>query len=579
MPDDPPDGFLDGDMERSDALFLVSPHHRAKVTPLFDAQETFKAIEEAIGSARHSVYLAYWDLQTDLEAQSDYAKDNSLDSWTDLLIDATKRGATVRILLNDFDPDLTRNFHLDTWTSYDRLVRRAKQEEMIHGLDLKKFQVICRMHEAELFPDDALLQLAIAAERSKIINELNKIAKDDGLTAALEVVNRMPRIWKIIQLDESSDSFSLKSTRLRPVHVASNHQKICTVDRRVAFCGGIDAKQDVLDNQKHDKAPFRHDIHCMIDGLPVVDVERNFVGLWNFEVPRFKQFVADVNKETLNKELMLTPISTIEDFIYRFSPEGKFGSGQVQVLRTLTGPVVRSPEPTLLRDDIERSYEKLIGAASDFIYIENQYLRWPDAGRWIIDRHKARKDLKVIIVLPSAPEEAFGVGDLDEITKHGMHLQYQLLKSMKNKLGNNLGIFTLAARKSASSATSSTVPTIHNSPAVYVHSKVCIVDDAFAIIGSANLNGRSMKVDNELCVGWLEPSKVRAFRIKLWEELLGVKRSDLAKISSLGFLPLWETLAHNHSVFRPEDRQGLVLPYDLEASKGKKSSIIPDIYA
>ncbi len=579
MPDDPPDGFLDGDMERSDTLFLVSPHHRAKVTPLFDAQETFKAIEEAIGSARHSVYMAYWDLQTDLETQSDYAKNNSLDSWTDLLIDAATRGVTVRILLNDFDPDLTRNFHLDTWTSYDRLVRRAKQEEMIHGLDLKRFQVICGMHEAELSPGGTPLALAIAVERGKITGDLNEIAKDHGLTKALEVVDRMPRIWKIIQLDESSKTFSLKATSPRPVHVASNHQKICTVDRRVAFCGGIDAKQDVSDNQKHDKAPFRHDIHCMVDGPPVVDVERNFVGLWNFEVLRFKQFVADINKHKLHEELRLTPISPIDDFIYRLSPESKFGSGQVQVLRTMTGPIVRSPKPTLLRDDVERSYKKLIGAASDYIYIENQYLRWPEAGEWIIDRHKARKDLKVIIVLPSAPEEAFGVGDLDEITKHGMHLQYRLLKRMKNKLGNNLGIFTLAARKSASSATSSTVPTIYDSPAVYVHSKVCIVDDAFAIIGSANLNGRSMRVDNELCIGWLEPSKVRAFRINLWEELLGVKRSDLAKISSFGFLPLWEMLARHHSVFRPEDRQGLVLPYDLEASKGKKSSIIPDIYA
>lgn len=188
MPGDLPDGFLDGDLERSDTLFLVSPHHRAKITPLFDAQETFKATEEAIGSAQHSVHLAYWDLQTDLEAQSDYAKKKSLDCWTDLLIDAAKSGVTVRILLNDFDPDLARNFHLDTWTSYDRLVREARKAELTQGLDLKRFQVICGMHEAELFPDDTLLRLAIMAERGLIISELNKIAKDDGLTDRKSVV-------------------------------------------------------------------------------------------------------------------------------------------------------------------------------------------------------------------------------------------------------------------------------------------------------------------------------------------------------------------------------------------------------
>lgn len=578
MAGDPPDGFLDGDMERSDTLFLVPPHHRARVTPLFDAHETFKAIEEAVGSAQHWVHLAYWDLQTDLETQSDYAKDNALDNWTDLLIDAAKRGVTIRILLNDFDPDLARNFHLDAWTSYDRLAREAKKAELMQGLDLKRFQVICGMHEAELFPDDTLLRLAILAERGSIISELNKIAKDDGLTDALQVVDKMPRIWKIIQLDRTSNTFSLKANKLRPVHVASNHQKICTVDRRVAFCGGIDAKQGVLDDRKHEKAPFRHDIHCMIDGPPVVDVERNFVGLWNYELPRFKQLITDVNKEKLHEELMTTPVAPITDFIYRLASGSKFGAGQVQVLRTITGSILRPPEPVLLRDDIERSYEKLIGMATDYIYIENQYLRWPKVGDWIIDRYKAEKNLKVIIVIPSAPEEAFGAGDLDEITKHGMHLQYKLLKRLKNKLGANLGIFTLAARKT-SSATSATVPTIHNSPVVYVHSKVCIVDDAFAIIGSANLNGRSMRVDSELCIGWLEPQKVKAFRLHLWEELLGISRSELVKVSLHNFLPLWSATAYNNSILRPDDRQGLVLPYDLEASKGKKSNIVPDIYA
>lgn len=579
MPGDPPDGFLDGDLEGSDTLFLVKPHHRSTVTPLFDAQQTFKAVEEAIISAQRSVHLAYWDLQTDLETQSEGAKKKGLDDWTDLLLDAAKRGVMVRILLNDFDPDLARNFHLETWRSYDRLVREAGKMELLQGIDLKKFQVICWMHEAELFPDEPLLKTAILAERASGIKELNTIAKEDSLSAALEVVDRMPRIWETIKLDTASKTFRATQAKLRPVNVASNHHKVCIVDRMVAFCGGIDAKQDVLDDRKHEKAPFRHDIHCMIEGPPVVDVERNFVGLWNNELPKFKKFIAQVNTNKINDELRMTSLAPIDDFVYRLPMGSKGGSGQVQVLRTISGPIVKRPKPTLLRDDVERSYEKVVGMASDFIYIENQYLRWPNAGEWIVDRHNTNKSLKVIIVLPSAPEEAFGGGDLDELTKHGMHLQYKLLKRLKEKLGSNLGIFTLAARKASSPDTSSTTPTIHDSPAVYVHSKICIVDDAFAIIGSANLNGRSMRVDHELCVGWLEPAKVRSFRINLWEELLGIKRSELVKISSPAFLPLWETLAHNNSVFRPQDRQGLVLPYDVDASKGTKSDLIPDIYA
>lgn len=577
MAGDPPDGFLDGDLEHSDTLFLVSPHHRVKVTPLFDAQDTFKAIEETIVSAQHSVYLAYWDLQTDLETQSDSARDRGLDSWTDLLLDAAKRGVTVRVLLNDFDPDLSRSFHRDAWVSYDRLVRGAKQKELLQGLNLKRFQVVCALHEAQVRPDDKPLATAILLERGKMIADLNRIAREDGLTAALQVVDMVPRSWEIIQLDRPSKTFS-NSSQLRPVHVASNHQKVCTVDRKVAFCGGIDAKQGVLDNRRHEQPPFRHDIHCMVEGPAVVDVERNFVGMWNHELTIFKKFVSDVNKHKIHHELTMTPVAPIDDFIYRLPLGSRFGYGQVQVLRTITGADLRHRDPSVLRDDVEKSYKKLIGMAKEYIYIENQYLRWPKVADWIIDRHKSKKNLKVIMVLPNSPEEAFSPGELDQLTKHGMHLQYEILKRLKKELKNDIGIFTLGARKATSAATSATIPAIYNSPVVYVHSKICIVDDAFSIIGSANLNGRSMRVDNELCIGWLQPAKVRAFRLHLWEELLGIPRSDLAKITPHTFLPLWVASAHNNSMLRPQYRTGFVLPYDLEASKGAKSDFIPDIY-
>ena len=74
---------------------------------------------------------------------------------------------------------------------------------------------------------------------------------------------------------------------------------------------------------------------------------------------------------------------------------------------------------------------------------------------------------------------------------------------------------------------------------VYVHSKGMIVDDEYVIVGSANINQRSLagSRDTELAVGAYQPGhagtrrprgKVFGYRMSLWEEHLGreaVRRS------------------------------------------------------
>jgi phospholipase D1/2 len=70
---------------------------------------------------------------------------------------------------------------------------------------------------------------------------------------------------------------------------------------------------------------------------------------------------------------------------------------------------------------------------------------------------------------------------------------------------------------------------------IYVHSKLAIFDDTYIIIGSANINQRSMdgSRDTEICVGGFEEGigpdavtglpqgKVSGFRNSLWAEHLG----------------------------------------------------------
>ena len=63
---------------------------------------------------------------------------------------------------------------------------------------------------------------------------------------------------------------------------------------------------------------------------------------------------------------------------------------------------------------------------------------------------------------------------------------------------------------------------------VYVHAKVCIVDDEWMTCGSDNINLRSWTHDSEVtsAVGDTEGRLPREFRATLWAEHLGIPQDD-----------------------------------------------------
>ncbi|VAH00811.1 unnamed protein product [Triticum turgidum subsp. durum] len=81
---------------------------------------------------------------------------------------------------------------------------------------------------------------------------------------------------------------------------------------------------------------------------------------------------------------------------------------------------------------------------------------------------------------------------------------------------------------------------------IYVHSKMMIVDDEYIIVGSANLNERSMAGyrDTEIAIGAYQPHRintgaelakghVHGFRMSLWHEHLGKMHDDFLRPGSL----------------------------------------------
>lgn len=230
--------------------------------------------------------------------------------------------------------------------------------------------------------------------------------------------------------------------------------------------------------------------------------------------------------------------------------------------------------PEVVRKDVELSYEKAIGHAERFVYIENQYVREPRLLSLLIDRAKTVTALVVVVVVPVAPEEIRPSETPDEVTLKGLFEQHRILSGLRDTLRARFGVFSPIARSVASKSTAEKAVTQLRSLQVYVHSKVLIIDDMFAIVGSANAARRSFRVDTEACVGFFDATVVRDLRLRLWGELLG-NPPDLSDWAPATFVEKWTAIATENAGTRARSRRGFIVPHDIERFPGQDSAIVP----
>ncbi|MGB2201330.1 MAG: phospholipase D-like domain-containing protein, partial [Pseudooceanicola atlanticus] len=90
---------------------------------------------------------------------------------------------------------------------------------------------------------------------------------------------------------------------------------------------------------------------------------------------------------------------------------------------------------------------------------------------------------------------------------------------------------------------------------IYLHSKVTLIDDAIGIVGSANLNGRSLLWDTEASLMFHDPETIRDLRLRLARKWLGSAPGDPANADT------WTSAARAAADTEPEQRLSRVLPY------------------
>jgi phosphatidylserine/phosphatidylglycerophosphate/cardiolipin synthase-like enzyme len=503
-------GEKDNVVEEDDRLATKPADFRAPiraqvdVQPLIGGIATYKAIAAAVTKASRFVYLSGWTLEKGEMTGSR--------RWVDLLSDTAKR-CEVRILISDLDPVGNPGRHEINWTTY-REVMRLK--ESLPADRRNALQIVVSLHP--LYADLNLLPVSLF----KLISPEAMARLDENSKVSASRAINMPLVWR--NLRKVSKGFALAPAEGRDLRVypASHHQKFCVVDGSVAFAGGID-----IATPRSNEAKWR-DVDCRLAGTIVGDLEAAFVERWNRERVRFEHFLTKAQRDLQAlagpKEWQLPvppPISALSVAAPPANPTGqRAGTCMAQMRRTVTRvqhfdddlePGRKSSPyvlPTLALDEVWRTYERAISVARRCIYIENQYVRESRLQDLIAARMAEIPELATIIVIPQRVEEKD-----KNLTPHGNALQSGIMRTLSSKFGaaKRFGAYQLRAF------------------APYCHSKVLIVDDKFAIIGSANANPRSFGLDSELDIAWYDETAVHVFRLQLWRGLLGISADEINK--------------------------------------------------
>ncbi|WOK96099.1 phospholipase D zeta 1-like isoform X1 [Canna indica] len=243
-------------------------------------------------------------------------------------------------------------------------------------------------------------------------------------------------------------------------------------------------------------------------------------------------------------------------------------------------------------DSIHKAYVSLIEKAKHFIYIENQFfisgLSGDDTIRnrvlhalyqRIMLAEKEKKQFRVIIVLPLLPGFQGSIDDGDSASVRAiMHWQYRticrgpnsILQKLYDKMGHRAHDFISFYGLRTYGRLCDGGPLFTNQ--VYVHSKLMIVDDRVVLIGSANINDRSLlgSRDSEIGVliedkeyvdslmngkSWKAGKFSLSLRLSLWLEHLGLHAGELSQIgdpiSDTTYKDIWmETAKTNTTIYQ-----------------------------
>lgn len=327
-----------------------------------------------------------------------------------------------------------------------------------------------------------------------------------------------------------------------------------------------------------------HDLHSKIDGPAAYDVLTNFEERWTKASKVSAGKKVKKTDDSLLKIDRVGDILGIGDYVNDEDPE----AWDVQVFRSIDSNSVKGfpkdPRQATSRNlvcgknilidmSIHAAYVKAIRSAHHYIYIENQYFlgssfNWSDnktlgannlipmeIALKIVNKIRAHERFAAYIVVPMWPEGVPTSAPTQRILfwqSSTMQMMYEVIYKALEEEGlessykpqDYLNFFCLGNREvedwnDEAGGGKTPQPQVLSKKyrrfMIYVHSKGMIVDDEYVIIGSANINQRSMEGtrDTEIAMGAYQPEytwaskqgaprgQIYGYRMSLWAEHVG----------------------------------------------------------
>ncbi|KAJ1420296.1 Phospholipase D/Transphosphatidylase [Sesbania bispinosa] len=514
-------------------------HHSPAFQPPFDLCGTPKKLWEdvykAIEGAKYIVYIAGWSfnpkmvLVRDPHTEIPHARGIKLG---ELLKKKAEEGVAVRVMLWDDETSLpfiknkgVMNTHdEDAFAYFNHTKVICRKCPRLHN----KFPTLFAHHQKTITVDIA---------EHKSVSDRELVSFVGGLD--------------LCDGRYDTEQHSLFQTLIKESHCYDFYQ---------TNIGGANL------NKGGPRVPW-HDAHACVTGEAAWDMLTNFEQRWTKQCdPSF-----------------LVPSSTLLNLMPPTSPSTSIERNwKVQVYRSIDHVSVGKLFGKFTVDverSIHEAYVEAIRRAERFIYIENQYFiggchLWEkdkhcgctnlipiEIALKVVNKIKAKERFAVYIVIPMWPEgvpESEPVQDILHWTRETMAMMYRLIGEAIQESGepghprDYLNFFCLANREHKGNGEYLPPDSPHPETQywnaqknrrfmVYVHSKLMIVllyvppvDDLYILIGSANVNQRSMdgQRDTEIALGCyqsqfktisesLKPcvlGDVHAYRMSLWYE-------------------------------------------------------------
>ncbi len=329
---------------------------------------------------------------------------------------------------------------------------------------------------------------------------------------------------------------------LRPVTL---HQKFTIADRTRAIIGGMDLDERRWDTPAHDRPAEEtwHDVSVAVDGPVVASAHAHFAECWN---AARRSAAQEMRAATDDMEI---PAPQTADMALRF-------------VRTLSKPLARPARlgPAHEIMEHEATLIEAFESARHHVYLETQFLRHMPLARAMARAARANGNLQLVVVLPSEPERVIFGGHTGVDARYAQALQLRCLSLLRSSFGDRLAVVGPVQPRPAPPDTPKPV---QGAGIVYVHAKVTLIDDTLGLVGSANLNGRSMRWDTEASVLFRDPDAVRDLRTRLAGIWLGPHAEDADTTRA----HTWRQAALSNAARDPKDRQGFAMPYPFARNR------------